>query len=81
MKHNNSSQDVLILSAGQGRTYDCGAMTAIFKADENETNEKYSISEWWIKPHSGGVGAHQHDNNDEVFYVPEGTVSYLIGDK
>jgi len=81
MKHKDNSTDALVLAEGQGRTYDCGAMKAIFKADENETNEKYSISEWWLEPNSGGVGAHQHESNDEVFYVLEGTVSILIGDK
>lgn len=56
-------------------------MTAIFKADENETNEKYSISEWWLEANSDGPGAHLHDENDEVFYVLEGTTSFLVGDK
>lgn len=61
--------------------YNCGTMTAIFKADENEIKEKYSVSEWWLEPCSGGPGAHQHEGNDEVFYVLEGTTSILIGDK
>lgn len=77
MKHKNNHTETLILKAGQGRTYDCGTMTAVFKADENETNEKYSISEWWLQPNSGGPGAHSHEDNDEVFYVLEGSV----GDK
>lgn len=71
----------LILPEGQGRVYNCGTMTAIFKADEHETNEKYSISEWWLEPNSDGPGAHSHDENDEVFYVLEGTTSFLVGDK
>lgn len=71
----------LILSEGQGRVYNCGTMTAIFKADEHETNEKYSISEWWLEPNSDGPGPHSHDANDEVFYVLEGTTSFLVGDK
>lgn len=81
MKHKNNATDSLILPPRQGRTYNCGKMTAIFKADENETNEKYSISEWWLEPNSDGPGAHQHEENDEVFYVLEGTTSFLIGNK
>lgn len=81
MKHENNSNDSLVLAPRKGRTYNCGAMTAIFKADENETDEKYSVSEWWLDPKSDGVGAHQHEENDEVFYVLEGTVSFLTGDK
>jgi len=81
MKHKNNHTETLILTEGQGRVYNCGPMTAIFKADENETNEKYSISEWWLEPNSDGPGAHAHDDNDEVFYMLDGTISFLVGDK
>ena len=78
MKHKNDHSNTLILKSGEGRVYNCGTMTAIFKADENETNEKYSISEWWLEPYSVGPGAHLHEDNDEVFYVLEGSISFLI---
>lgn len=70
----------IVLKAGEGRKYNCGKMTAIFKADEAETTQKYSVSEWWIDPHSPGPGAHKHEDNDEIFYVLEGTTSFLVGD-
>ena len=80
--HNlKNSDDPIILKKGEGRVYKCGSMTAVFKADENETNERYSISEWWLDPDSDGPGAHLHDDNDEVFYVIEGSPSILVGDK
>jgi mannose-6-phosphate isomerase-like protein (cupin superfamily) len=81
MKHQNNHKDSLILPSGQGRVYKLGEMTAIFKADENETAEKYSVSEWWLEPNSDGPGAHQHEDNVEMFYVLEGTMSFLVGDK
>ncbi|HCZ37501.1 MAG TPA: cupin domain-containing protein [Cytophagales bacterium] len=81
MKHKNNHTDALILQSGKGRVYNCGSMTAIFKADENETNEKYSVSEWWLEPDSSGPGAHSHEENDEVFYVLEGTTTFLVGEK
>jgi mannose-6-phosphate isomerase-like protein (cupin superfamily) len=81
MKHENGHTEVLILAEGEGRVYNCGTMTAVYKADENETNEKYSVSEWWLEPNSDGPGAHSHEENDEVFYVLEGTVSFFVGDK
>ncbi len=81
MKHKNNNKDALVLQSGQGRVYNCGTMTAIFKADENETDEKYSVSEWWLEPNSDGPGAHQHEENDEIFYGLEGTTSFLVGDK
>lgn len=81
MKHPNTHTDALILEAGQGRVYQSGTMTAIFKADENETDNKYSVSEWILAPHSEGPGAHQHEENDEVFYVIEGTATILVGEQ
>jgi|SRR5690606_30207175 len=81
MKHKHNPTDELILGAGEGRIYKCGTMTAVFKADENETAEKYSISEWWLEPNSDGPGAHLHEDNDEIFYGLEGTTSILIGDQ
>ena len=81
MKHKGNATDTIILKSGEGRTYNCGTMTAIFKADENETANKYSISEWWLEPNSEGPGAHQHQDNDEVFYGLQGTVAVLVGEK
>jgi mannose-6-phosphate isomerase-like protein (cupin superfamily) len=81
MTHTNNHNEVLILSTGEGRVYKLGAMTAIFKADENETDNQYSISEWWLEPNTNGPGAHQHVDKDQIFYVLEGTISILAGDK
>lgn len=81
MKHNHSAHDALIIPTGEGRIYHCGTMTAVFKADENETDSKYSVSEWWLEPHSEGPGAHHHEEHDEVFYVLEGVTSFLVGDQ
>jgi len=81
MKHPLNEHDELLLQAGEGRVYNCGTMTAVFKADENETGSKYSISEWWLEPNSDGPGAHQHEDHDEVFYGIEGTTAMLVGDR
>src|SRR5687768_703857 len=81
MKKKERKTDSIILKKGEGRTYPCGTMTAIFKADEDETKEKYSVSEWWLDAKSTGPGAHLHDENDEVFHVIAGNPSVLVGDK
>ena len=81
MKKNDSAPGSIILKSGQGRMYQCGTMTAIFKADEDETREKYSVSEWWLEPNSPGPGAHLHEENDEIFYVIAGKPAVLVGDK
>lgn len=71
---------VLVLPKGEGRAYAMGKMRAVFKADEAETAERYSISEWWLEPGCDGPGAHSHEANDEIFYVLQGTADILAGD-
>lgn len=65
---------------GEGRAYPMGPLRAVFKADGEETRGKYSISEWWLDPYTRGPGAHQHEE-DDVFYVIEGTMSFFVGGK
>ena len=67
----------IVLSPGGGRSYPMGRNAALFKADGRETNDRYSISEWWLEPHTTGPGAHAHEE-DDVFYVLEGTMSFLV---
>jgi mannose-6-phosphate isomerase-like protein (cupin superfamily) len=69
----------VVLSPGQGRQYAMGRIAASFKADGEETQDKYSISEWWLEPQTKGPGAHSHAE-DDIFYVIEGTMSVLVGD-
>jgi mannose-6-phosphate isomerase-like protein (cupin superfamily) len=57
-----------------------GRISAVFKADGDETQNGYSISEWWLEPNTQGPGAHSHAE-DDIFYVIEGTMSFLIGDR
>jgi mannose-6-phosphate isomerase-like protein (cupin superfamily) len=70
----------IVLAAGEGRAYPMGRLAAVFKADGAESAGLYSISEWWLEPHTPGPGAHSHPE-DDVFYVIEGTVSFLVGDR
>lgn len=70
----------VFLPPGQGRSYPMGRISALFKADEGETRHAYSVSEWWLEPHTQGPGAHAHAE-DDVFYVIEGTMSFLLGDR
>lgn len=56
-----------------------GRIQAVFKADGIETENRYSISEWWLEPMTTGPGAHAHEE-DDVFYVLSGTMSFLLGD-
>src|SRR5262245_35078628 len=71
-------RDPVVVAPGVGRPYPMGSVHAVFKADGGETRGKYSISEWWLEPYTRGPGPHQHEE-DDVFYVIEGSLSLLVG--
>ncbi|MFD0978707.1 cupin domain-containing protein [Tropicimonas aquimaris] len=71
----------IFLKRGEGRGYDMGRIKANFKADGDETANQYSISEWLMEPNTKGIGAHSHEQENEIFYVLEGTMSFLVGDE
>ncbi|QPB21896.1 cupin domain-containing protein [Rhizobium sp. 007] len=71
---------MILLEPGEGRRYELGPLTGVFKADEVETEAAYSVSEWILETGLKGVGGHSHAANDEVFYVLEGVPEILVGD-
>ncbi|MFC6634011.1 cupin domain-containing protein [Microbulbifer taiwanensis] len=78
MSEQKERSSVLHIPAGEGRRYDMGGMRSLFLADGAETDNSYSISEWWLDPGQPGPGAHCHDANDDIFYVIEGTMDFLV---
>lgn len=80
MATRQSKRTALFIEPSAGRHYPIGAISAIFKADGKETGSKYAVSEWWLDAHTSGPGAHTHENEDDVFYVLEGTMTFLLGD-
>lgn len=73
------SDEPIVLPPGAGRTYDLGPMRGVFKADGNETGDRYCVSEWSVEPGEQGPGAHSHEANDELFLVTRGTMRFLVG--
>jgi mannose-6-phosphate isomerase-like protein (cupin superfamily) len=67
----------VVLGPGEGRAYPMGRLSAVFNADGAETRQMYSISEWWLDPHTKGPGPHSNPK-DEAFYVLAGTLSLLV---
>lgn len=57
-----------------------GRISAVFKADGDETASRYAVSEWWLDPRTQGPGPHSHAE-DDLFYVIEGTMSVMVGDE
>ncbi|TVX98681.1 cupin domain-containing protein [Cohnella terricola] len=78
---NNNINDVLFVTPGLGRKYNMGSMSSVFLADGAETNSRYSVSEWWLDAQSDGPGPHSHDENEELFYVLEGVMTFLVGEE
>src|SRR5262249_615050 len=70
----------IFLPPGAGRSYPMGRINAVFKPHGHETQRAYSMPEWALEPPMPGPGAHSHAE-DDVFYVIEGTMSFLIGDR
>jgi mannose-6-phosphate isomerase-like protein (cupin superfamily) len=71
----------IILAPGAGRAYDLGPVRGVFKADGTETEDRYCVSEWSVEPGQRGPGPHDHDANEELFLVTEGTMSFLVEDR
>jgi len=74
---NPAGRRPVVLGPDEGRAYPMGRLSATFKADGTETEQRYSISEWWLEPHTKGPGAHSHPE-DDVFYVLAGTMSVRV---
>jgi mannose-6-phosphate isomerase-like protein (cupin superfamily) len=75
-----AARDAVILAPGAGRAHDLGdRVSAVFKADGDESLGRYSISEWWFEPHTRGPGAHTH-HEDDLFFVLGGTMEIRVGD-
>lgn len=80
MDGDRADRSAVVLGPDDGRHYDMGRIVAVFKADGAETSGGYSISEWWLEPHTTGPGPHSHAE-DDTFYVLDGTMSVFVGDR
>jgi mannose-6-phosphate isomerase-like protein (cupin superfamily) len=81
MNNPNPRSRVLHIPFGAGRSYEMGGIESSFLADGEETADSYSISEWWLDARQAGPGAHSHEANDDIFYVLEGTMTFLVGER
>lgn len=80
MSDEQAQRTAVVLPPGSGRSYAMGRMDAVFKADGSETQQRYSISEWWLEPNTCGPGAHAHPE-DDIFYVIAGTLRVRVGEE
>ena len=66
----------LVVRPDEGREYDMGRMRAVFFADGDQADDRYSISEWSLEARTEGPGSHSHPE-DHVFHVLEGIQAEL----
>lgn len=59
----------LALNPDDGRVYPMGRMSAVFKADLEETNSTLSVSEWWLEPNMEGLHIHERPETHLFWYV------------
>jgi mannose-6-phosphate isomerase-like protein (cupin superfamily) len=75
------AQEVIFLPPGAGRSYEAGGMRGTFKADGVETAGQHCFSEWELGPGDEGPPPHLHREHQEAFFVTEGTLAFLAGEK
>jgi quercetin dioxygenase-like cupin family protein len=73
----------LVVRAGEGRVISIPGVPeqSIVKASGAETAGTVSIHEGWHGPEDTGVRRHFHRHWDEIFYVLEGTMRFLVGEE
>lgn len=70
----------VIRKPGEGRTVAVVGDVYRFLALGEETNGKYALWEAIVGP-GGGPPPHTHSREEEGFYVLEGEITFLLGDK
>jgi quercetin dioxygenase-like cupin family protein len=69
----------IVLGAGEGKTISVMGESYIYKAAKEETRGAYALIEHTVA--AGGPPPHIHATEEEAFYVLEGELSVLIGER
>lgn len=76
-RRSSSRDEHGFVPAGQGRQLDAGATRPTIKVGPHGGSRLIGMLESELAP-GGGFPAHVHDDYEEVFYVLDGEVEYLI---
>lgn len=76
-----SIAEILVLQPGEGRTVSVMGDRYTLKALWGHTRGAWSLTEVGATPGAPGPPPHIHDNEEEAFYVLEGTVRFTIGER
>jgi len=74
-----SIAEILVLGPGEGRTVSVMGDHYTLKALGGHTRGAWSLTEVGATPGAPGPPPHIHENEEEAFYVLEGTVHVTIG--
>ncbi len=72
---------VFVLQPGEGKTVSVMGDRYAYKAVGEQTGGAYGLVETTVSAASSGPPPHVHQSEDEAFYVLEGDVTVLIGDR
>ncbi|MCA9417633.1 MAG: cupin domain-containing protein [Candidatus Omnitrophica bacterium] len=76
------SKSPKILHKGEGRYVAIGDKSSCtFKVVGEETNGQFGLFEFAMEPGAGGAKPHTHHRMTEIFYILEGEVELLAGDR
>ncbi len=73
--------DAVVLLPGQGESITAGASTAVMKATAETTGGAFSMSEATFPAGMAGPPPHAHSHTTDTFYVLEGTLHMMVGDR
>ncbi|WP_088889995.1 cupin domain-containing protein [Leptolyngbya ohadii] len=71
----------LILQPGEGKSVQIRRSTCTFKATGKETNGHFGLFEFVMEPGANGASPHIHKELTEMFYVVEGEIELVLGDR
>jgi quercetin dioxygenase-like cupin family protein len=71
----------IVLSDGEGDSFLVGANRAWVKAGGKDTSETYSVVEFALAPDQATPVPHRHPDWNEGFYVLDGEVEVLVGER
>ncbi|MFN8352834.1 MAG: cupin domain-containing protein [Spirosomataceae bacterium] len=68
----------IILAAGEGDKLAAAGVEITFKAQKNQTNGLWSCLEYQGPPQFQGPPPHYHQQMEEMFYVLEGNLTFVL---
>ena len=70
-----------LLAAGERALLPGGANARGVQGGLRQTDDRWCVLEWWLESGDSGPGPHSHEDNVEIFYVIEGTMSFLVDEE